>query len=134
MPTRRRSDPVANCSQPFRNQKGKNLVWKKEDPIALRKLMLLKATRRLVRTLSAILSVTVCSNRLSFLQVKGNGLLLTPTLHEEDICLHTGIQGDHKDDTASRSRRTRTRRITSLGDREIGIAEGVCTGGSRIIF
>ena len=46
--------------------------------------MLLKATRKLVRTLSVIL----CSKRQSFLQVKGNGLLKTPTLHEEDIYLH----------------------------------------------
>ena len=36
MTTTKSSDPVANCSKPFRNQKGKNLVWKKEDPIALR--------------------------------------------------------------------------------------------------
>ena len=56
---------------------------KKEDPTASRKLVLVKATRRLVRTLSAILSLNLCSKRLSFLQVKGNGLLLRPTPHQQ---------------------------------------------------
>ena len=88
MTTKRSSDPVTNCSQPFRNQKGKNLVWKKKDLIALRKLMLLKATKKLMRTLLAILLVILCSKRLSLLQVKGNRSLLTPTLQEEDLCFH----------------------------------------------
>ena len=125
--TKRSSDPVTNCSPPFRNQKGKNLVWKKENPIALRRFMLLKATRKLVRTISAIFSVILRSKRLSFLQVKGNGLLLAPTLHAEDICLHRYPR-------SSRSRRTRRRWILSLGYREIGVAEGVCTEWSRRIF
>ena len=84
MTTKRSSDPVRNCSQPFRNQKGKNLVWKKEDPIAPRNLMLLKATRKLVRTLSAVFSMILCYSY----GWKENGSLLMPTLHEEDICLH----------------------------------------------
>ena len=46
---------------------------------------------------------------------------------------YTGIQGDYEDDTSSRSTRTITRWIISLEDREIGIVEGVCTGGSRWI-
>ena len=87
MTTERSSDPVTNSSQPFRNQKGKDFVWNKKDPIASSKLVLLKATRKFVQTLSAILLVILSAERLSFLQVKGNGLLLTPTLHEEDICL-----------------------------------------------
>ena len=99
---------------------------KKEEPTASKKHVLLKAARRLVRTLSAILSLILCSRRLSFLKVKENGLLLRPT-KKRFAC--TGIQGDHEDDTSSRSRRTRTRRILSLRDREIGIAKGVCTGG-----
>ena len=49
--------PVTNYSQPFRSQKEGNLKEKKKDPIASRKLVLLKATKRLVRTLSAILSL-----------------------------------------------------------------------------
>ena len=63
------------------------------------------------------------SKRLPFLQVKGNGLLLTPFTRR--VFVYTGIQDGHKDDTSSRSRRTRTRWIISLGDREIGIAEGI---------
>ena len=37
MTTKRSSFSITNCTQPFRNQKGKNFVWKKEDTIALRK-------------------------------------------------------------------------------------------------
>ena len=52
-------------SQPFRNQKGENLVWKKRNPTASRKLVLIllqvdMATRKLVQTISAILPVILC--------------------------------------------------------------------------
>ena len=59
MITQKSSGPVTNCSQPFRSQKEGNLMVKKEDPVASRKLVLSTATRKLVRTLSAILSVVL---------------------------------------------------------------------------
>ena len=125
MTTKRSSDPVANCSQPFRNQKGKNFVWKKEDPLALRKLMLLKATKKLVGTLSAILSVISCSKKI-----------VIPTSERKWITIDANPShgGGHKDDTSSRTRRTRTRWIISLGYRAIGVAEGVYKERSRINF
>ena len=44
------------------------------------------ATRKLVQTISAILTVILCSRRLSFLRMKESGSLLTPTVHTEEIC------------------------------------------------
>ena len=88
MTTKKSSGPVTICSQQFKDQKEENLVVKKEDPIALRKLVLLKASRKLVRTLSAILLVIPCSQRLSFLRVKGIGLPLQPTIYQQKVCLH----------------------------------------------
>ena len=56
------------------------------------------------------------------------------TIEASPSLFNTGIQDGHKDDTSSRSRRTRTRWMISLGYREIGVAEGVCTEKSRRIF
>ena len=68
-----------------------------------------KATRKLVRTLSAILLVIPCSKRLSVLQMKAIGYCSQPFTKKRFA--YTGIQDDHEDDTSSRSRRTRTRWI-----------------------
>ena len=47
------------------------------------------------------------------------------------IFVCTSVQDGHKDDTSSRSRRTRTRWVISWGNSEIGVAEGVCTEWSK---
>ena len=88
MTTKMSSDPAENYFQPFKNQQEGDLTWKKEEPIALRKLVLPMATGKLVQTISAILSVILCSRRLSFLRMKESGSLLTPTVHTEEICLY----------------------------------------------
>ena len=118
-----------NHSQHFRNQMGENLVRKKKkNPTASRNLVLIPlqvdmATRKLVQTISTIFSDSLFKKGYHSYERKKVDCYWRQSFARRSF-VDTSIQFGYKENTTSRSRRTRTRWIIPLGHRVIGIAEG----------